>query len=94
MKGEGITSYHKSICGKKRLILGPIFGKSHERPDLTAGKSCGYPWIVLCILGHEHRIIEQKDMCLKTYEEYVMTEIRQKRYTSMKAIKDCVFTSK
>ena len=41
-----MTSYCKSIFGKKSLILGPIFGKSHETPDLTAGKSCGYPWIV------------------------------------------------
>jgi hypothetical protein len=68
LKGEGITSYRKSISGQKILILRPIFGKSHERPDLTAGKSCGCPWIVLCIWGHEHRIIEQKGMCWKTYE--------------------------
>ena len=40
LKVEGMTSYRKSICGKKRLILRPIFGNSHERPDLTAGKSC------------------------------------------------------
>ena len=43
LKGERISSYHKSISGKKGLILGPKFGKSHERPDLTAGKSYGYP---------------------------------------------------
>jgi hypothetical protein len=52
-----MAGYCKSICGKKWLKLVSLFGKSHKIPDLTVGKSFGYPWIGLTILGHE-KIIE------------------------------------
>ena len=94
LKGEGQktkpTDQPMSKCTKRS----PEFGTSHERPDLTIKERCGYSSTIINILGYANSSVVEKGQLWKTNEEEVMREVRQKRNTAMKAVKETIYSSK
>ena len=78
MKGEGAVLTHKKD-NKSIQLKNLLFGKCHERPDLT--KLSGYEYQILRMVGlsHEDTSLTRRALWWKTYNTYVHQEIRQLR---------------
>ena len=78
VKGEGAIPTHKKD-NKSRQFKKLLFGKCHERPDLT--KSTGYECKIMRLVGltNENSSITTRALWWKTYNTYVHQEIRQLR---------------
>ena len=78
VKGEGGVSVSKRDK-KTRQMKKLLFGKCHERPDLT--KLTGYECQILKMVGlsEENASLTRRALWWKTYNIYVHQEIRQLR---------------
>ena len=77
MKGEGAIPTHKKD-NKSKQLKNLLFGKCHERPDLT--KLSGYECQILRMVGMSHEDTSLTSaLWWKTYNTYVHQEIRQLR---------------
>ena len=78
VKGEGAVPTQKKD-NKSRQLKKLLFGKCHERPDLT--RQSGYECQILRIVGmsYEDTSITRRALWWKTYNTYVHQEIRQLR---------------
>ena len=94
LKGEGRKTKPTDQPMSKSTKRSPEYGTSHERPDLTIKERYGYPWTIINILGYANASVVEKGLLWKTNEEEVMREVRLKRNTAMKAIKDTIYSSK
>jgi hypothetical protein len=93
LKSEGNkTVVQYSGASAKRRRLTPVFGESHERPDLTKEEKCGYPYI---ILDHCGQVNEQSSMAQKakfwvTWEEIVRHEMQLRRAAVGRRVKETI----
>ena len=97
LKSEGNkTKMRYSGVGSKRRRLTPLFGESHERPDLTQGQKCGYPYIVLfhCGKARDEISMEKKAEFWVTWEEIVRHEMQLKRAAVGRHVKGTIRDSK
>lgn len=78
VKGEGAVPLSKRDK-KARQIKKLLFGKCHERPDLT--KLTGYECQILKMVGlsEDNASLTRRALWWKTYNTYVHQEIRQLR---------------
>ena len=78
VKGEGAVPSHKKE-NKSRQLKQLLFGKCHERPDLTI--LTGYECQILRMVGlsEENTSVTRHALWWKTYNSYVHQEIRQLR---------------
>ena len=78
VKGEGAVPSHKKEI-KSRQLKQLLFGKCHERPDLTI--LTGYESQILRMVGlsKENTSVTRRALWWKTYNTYVHQEIRQLR---------------
>ena len=78
VKGEGAIPSHKKE-NKSRQLKKLLFGKCHERPDLTMPS--GYECQILRMVGlsEEDTSVSRRALWWKTYNTYVHQEIRQLR---------------
>lgn len=78
VKGEGSVPTHKKD-NKSRQLKNLMFGKCHERPDLT--RQSGYECQILKMVGldeHDTSLV-RRALWWKTYNSYIHQEIRQLR---------------
>ena len=78
VKGEGSVPTHKKDT-KSRQLKNLMFGKCHERPDLT--RQSGYECQILKMVGldeHDTSLV-RRALWWKTYNSYIHQEIRQLR---------------
>ena len=85
-------------CSKPKNCT-PVFGKSHERPDLTKSvEEIGYPSVVLTNAGigedGDSSSLEKRAAYWKQWESVVRHEIQVKRANVMKKVKDTMTESK
>ena len=78
VKGEGAVPRNKKE-NKSKPLKNLMFGKCHERPDLT--KLSGYECQILRMIGmsEKHTSLTKRTLWWKTYNTYVHHEIRQLR---------------
>ena len=78
VKGEGTVPTQKKD-NKSRQLKKLLFGKCHERPDLT--RQSGYECQILRMVGmsQQDTSITRRALWWKTYNTYVHQEIRQLR---------------
>ena len=85
-------------CSKPKNCT-PLFGQSHERPDLTKTvEDIGYPSVVLTYAGigedGDSSSLERRAAYWKQWESVVRHEIQVKRANVMKKVKDTMTESK
>ena len=78
VKGEGSIPTQKKD-NKSRRLKNLMFGRCHERPDLT--RLSGYEYQILKLVGlsEEDTSLVRRALWWKTYNMYVHQEIRQLR---------------
>ena len=82
-------------CGRVMKNCTPMFGKSHERPDLTqSDEKVGYPCVILAQCGQKKNTLQVRARYWKTWESVVRHEIQVKRANVMKKVKDTLVESK
>lgn len=93
VKGEGSVATHKND-NKSRQLKNLIFGKCHERPDLT--RLAGYEYQILKLVGlsEEDSSLARRALWWKTYNNYVHQEIRQLRGRMNAGIKTSITEGK
>ena len=76
-KGEGIKSSTNEMEKKSKKIL--LFGKSHEKADLT--KKHGYEYQIMRLSGYDEDnwSITDRTLWWKTYNDHAIDEVRQLR---------------
>ena len=88
-RGEGSSGSDKR--SPKKQALTKVFGKSHEAPDLTEWKGYAYEVLKLSGNGEDVRTLTRRALWWKTYNVYVLQEVRQLRSTMNFIIKkSCV----
>ena len=93
VKSKGATPTHKRDIKTKRL-KNLVYGKCHERPDLT--RLSGYECEILKLvgLGNKDTSVIRRALWWKTYNNYVHHEIRQLRGRMNTAIKSSISEGK
>ena len=76
-KGEGLKASSNQMEKKSAKLL--LFGKSHEKADLT--KRHGYEYNIMKLSGYDedNRSITGRTLWWKTYNDHIIEEIRQLR---------------
>ena len=76
-KGEGNTSRGNPFEKKNAKIR--LYGKSHEKADLS--KRIGYEYNIMKLVGYDenNRSLTDRSLWWKAYNEHVIEEIRQLR---------------
>ena len=89
VKGEGLMAKsHKSNRGKRMKLN--LFGKSHERPDLTCKNGYEYNIMRLVGLDEGRTSILKQALWWKTYNVHIHYEIKQLRGRMNCAMKQCL----
>jgi len=88
IKGEGAKKTDKGT--KKKNSKNLVFGKCHERPDLT--KTSGYEYAIMDLVGlnDDKATLVKRALYWKTYNNYIHKEIRELRGRVNAAIKRCI----
>ena len=88
IKGEGAKKTDKGT--KKNNSKNLVFGKCHERPDLT--KTSGYEYAIMDLVGlnDDKATLVKRALYWKTYNNYIHKEIRELRGRVNAAIKRCI----
>ena len=89
VKGEGTVPSHRKD-NKSKQLKHLLFGKCHERPDLTM--LTGYECQILRMVGlsEEDTSVTRRALWWKTYNTYVHQEIRQLRGRMNAGIKTAI----
>ena len=76
VKGEGSVPTHKKD-NKSRQLKNLMFGKCHERPDLT--RQSGYECQILKMVGLDEcdTSLVRRTLWWKTYNSYIHQEIQK-----------------
>jgi len=93
VKGEGSIPTKKKD-NKSRRLKNLMFGKCHERPDLTRLLGYEYEILKLVGLGEEDTSLVRRALWWKTYNIYVHQEIRQLRGRMNAGIKTSISQGK
>ena len=93
VKGEGSIPTKKKD-NKSRRLKNLMFGKCHERPDLTRLFGYEYEILKLVGLGEEDTSLVRRALWWKTYNIYVHQEIRQLRGRMNAGIKTSISQGK
>ena len=93
VKGEGSKPGGKRDLRKKRC-KDLVYGKCHERPDLT--KTTGYECEIMRLvnLTSENSSVVTRALWWKTYNPYIHHEIRQLRGRMNACMKACITDGK
>ena len=94
VKGEGVKSKAQQNRKKAKRKQIDLFGKSHERPDLTIRNGYAYNIMRFVGLDKERTSITRRALWWKTYNVHVHQEIRQLRGRMNAAMKNCISKGK
>ena len=89
VKGEGVKPKGHGTRKRKKPKIS-LFGKSHERPDLTIRTGYAYNIMRLVGLDEERTSISKRALWWKTYNVHVHHEIRQLRGRMNSGMKLCI----
>ena len=75
-RGEGASKQGKS---SNNVAMKRAFGKSHDAPDLTLRNGYAYEILILSGNGEDKKSLTERALWWKTYNTYVLHEVRQLR---------------